>query len=152
MHKKHFVKLVSISIDEEIIEIDLIGENGDKINKEDLSMGEKQLYATAIFQALVKESKIEFPVFIDSPMQKLDRAHAENILTEFYPNVSKQVVILPLLNKEISAIEYKIIEPYVKSCHLIEHRPELDSSKLVPIDNGQLYTYMEDYDLKRQHV
>lgn len=142
MHKQRFVKLVSIRIEGEIIDIDLLSERGDKINKEELSMGEKQLYATAIFQALVKESKIEFPVFIDSPMQKLDMSHAQNILREFYPRVSKQVVILPLLNKEFSKSEFEIIEDNVKSCHLIIHDRSEESSTIRRTSNENLFSIM----------
>lgn len=43
-----------------------------------MSMGERQMYASALLSALVDESEIEFPVFIDSPMQKFDETHSEN--------------------------------------------------------------------------
>ena len=87
---------------DDIIEIELLDKVGESISKEKLSKGEQQLYATAILNALVEESGIEFPVFIDSPLQKFDSIHSHNIITKFYPNVSKQVVIFPLLGKELS--------------------------------------------------
>lgn len=139
MHKRSFVKDVQITIENEIIEIELLNKNGDTINKETLSMGEKQLYATAILQALVTEASFDFPVFIDSPMQKLDATHAKNIITYFYPSVSKQVILLPLLQKEMSEKEFDLLEPYVKSAHLIYHKPEESASTFIHVDNDQLF-------------
>ena len=93
--------------------------NDKKIDKGNLSMGEKQLFASAILGALVEETEIEFPVFIDSPMQKLDPTHAKNILTKFYPSVSRQVVFFPLLLKELTEEEYSLIEDDVNQAYLI---------------------------------
>lgn len=139
MHKTSFVKDVQITIENEIIDIELVNKAGNIINKETLSMGEKQLYATAILQALVTEASFDFPVFIDSPMQKLDATHAKNIITYFYPSVSKQVVLLPLLQKEMSEKEFNLLEPYVKSAHLIYHKPEESASTFIHVDNDQLF-------------
>lgn len=139
MHKSSFIDDVRIKIENEIIDIDLINKNGKVINKETLSMGEKQLYATAILQALVQESDFDFPVFIDSPMQKLDATHATNIIKHFYPNVSKQVILLPLLEKEMSEKEFDLLEPNVKSAHLIYHKAEESSSTFIHVDNQELF-------------
>lgn len=121
MHKTNFIHNVQIDLRNDIIEIELIDKNGDIINKDKLSKGEQQLYATAILNALVEESGIEFPVFIDSPLQKFDSIHSHNIITKFYPNVSKQVVIFPLLGKELSENEYNALLPNVNSVYLIKN-------------------------------
>lgn len=78
MHKIDFIHNVRIDLKDDIIEIDLLDKAGEIINKEKLSKGEQQLYATAILNALVEESGIEFPVFIDSPLQKFDSIHSHN--------------------------------------------------------------------------
>lgn len=143
MHKASFISDVQIKIEYDIIDIDLINKNGKIINKEGLSMGEKQLYATAILQALVSESNFDFPVFIDSPMQKLDATHATNIIKHFYPTVSKQVILLPLLQKEMSETEFKLLEPNVKSAHLIYHKSEDSSSTFIHVENKDLFDTIE---------
>ncbi|WP_447767568.1 DNA sulfur modification protein DndD [Sphingobacterium faecium] len=143
MHKASFISDVQIKIEHDIIDIDLINKNGKVINKEGLSMGEKQLYATAILQALVSESNFDFPVFIDSPMQKLDATHATNIIKHFYPTVSKQVILLPLLQKEMSETEFKLLEPNVKSAHLIYHKSEESSSTFIHVENKDLFDTIE---------
>lgn len=121
MHKSDFINDVQVEIQDGIMEIKLIGVDGSEIGKEKLSKGEQQLYATAILKSLVVESGISFPVFIDSPLQKFDRVHANNIITKFYPSVSKQVVIFPLLGKELSEEEYHGLMPNVNSTFVIQN-------------------------------
>ena len=69
LHKKSFIKDVNVEIIGEDIDINLIDSRGNIINKDSLSKGEQQMYATALLKGLVDESNISFPVFIDSPMQ-----------------------------------------------------------------------------------
>lgn len=123
MHKSDFVHKVIVDIqgNGEDVDINLYDANDKKIDKSNLSMGEKQLFASALLGALVEETELDFPVFIDSPMQKLDRRHAENILTKFYPTVSKQVVFFPILVKELTEEEYALIEDSVNKTYLIQN-------------------------------
>jgi DNA sulfur modification protein DndD len=132
MHKKGFIKGVEVDISQsgEDIDINLISNSGKVIDKGSLSMGERQMYASALLNALVDESDIEFPVFIDSPMQKFDEEHAENIIKHFYPNVSKQVVIFPLINKELTEEEYSKLKPNVCRTYLINN-VSTDSSQFL---------------------
>ncbi|WNJ17167.1 DNA sulfur modification protein DndD [Pontibacter sp. G13] len=141
MHKSNFVDQVSVTLEEGIMDIELYNARFESIEKENLSMGEKQLYATAILQALVKESDIDFPLFIDSPMQKLDTSHAQNIIQDFYPHVSKQVVILPLLGKELTEIEYGLLKDKVQGTYLIKSVSE-DQSTLEPIQKDALFQHI----------
>ena len=125
MHK------VRIDLHDDIIDIELLDKTGEIISKEKLSKGEQQLYATAILNALVEESGIEFPVFIDSPLQKFDSIHSRNIITKFYPSVSKQVVIFPLLGKELSEEEYNALLPNVNRVYVILNEDGCSSFKTV---------------------
>jgi len=120
MHKHDFVEMVVVRIEGDLIDIELYDKEGHTINKDGLSKGEQQLYATALLKALITESNIQFPVFIDSPLQKLDKRHAANILRLFYPNVASQVVLFPLLEKELSAEEYQLLLPKVGKSYLIQ--------------------------------
>ncbi|MBV7440223.1 DNA sulfur modification protein DndD [Weeksellaceae bacterium TAE3-ERU29] len=127
-HKKNFIEDVNVKINESYMDIELINKDNEVIEKNDLSKGEQQLYATAILKALVDESGIEFPVFIDSPLQKLDPDHSQNVISEFYPNVSKQVVIFPLLEKELNELEYQLLLPNLSKTYLIENNDKNGSS------------------------
>lgn len=131
LHKNNLVKnvIVDITGNGDDVDINLYDFDNRKIDKGNLSMGERQMFASALLGALVEETEIEFPVFIDSPMQKFDATHTQNVLTKFYPKVSKQVVLFPLLMKEMTESEYKMISPLVAKAYLIENS-----------DNGSSFT------------
>ena len=133
LHKKGFVKKVEVEIIGETIDIILKNVRGEEIKKESLSKGEQQMYATALLRALVEGSDIQFPVFIDSPMQKFDEQHAENIVKYFYPNISDQVVIFPLINKELTEREYNILSNNIAKTFLINNIHE-DKSEFLPLE------------------
>lgn len=135
MHKEDFIGRVEVVVDGEDMDIELYTVNGDVINKDSLSKGEQQLYATSILKSLVDESGIQFPVFIDSPLQKFDKSHATKIITEFYPRISKQVVLFPLLYKELTSDEYEVMKPLVNATYLIENKVTHSTFKQVPVDD-----------------
>ena len=127
MHKSDFVTRVNVVIEGDLIDIELFDNQGRFIDKELLSKGEQQLYATALLKALVDESNINFPVFIDSPLQKFDKAHSRNIIREFYPNLSAQVVLFPLLEKELNIEEYHWMIDRVGQAYLIRQNNKYNS-------------------------
>lgn len=139
MHKHNFVNFVEVKISGDLIDIDLYDVLGNTINKESLSKGEQQLYATALLKALVTESNIQFPVFIDSPLQKLDKRHSANIIKEFYPSVSNQVVLFPLLEKELSENEYTMLLPKIGKAYLIKQEANY-ASTFVDLFPADLFT------------
>lgn len=145
LHKKNFIKKVDVDISMSGDDIDIVLYNGNNriIDKSSLSMGERQMYASALLSSLVDESEIEFPVFIDSPMQKFDEEHAENIIRHFYPNVSKQVIIFPLINKELTAKEYRVLQPKVCKAFLIKNT-STDSSEFQETTPEQFITTYND--------
>lgn len=141
MHKENFIEDVSVEIMEDVIDINLIDKNGDLIEKETLSKGEQQLYATALLKSLVDESGIQFPIFIDSPLQKFDKRHSKNIITEFYPSISKQVILFPLLEKELTEKEYSLLSPHIAQTFIIENND--GKSALVECESTQLFNEIE---------
>lgn len=146
MHKQDFVHKVIVDIqgNGEDVDINLYDSNNDKIDKGNLSKGEQQLFASALLGALVEETELDFPVFIDSPMQKFDPRHAKNILTKFYPTVSKQVVFFPLLLKELTEDEYALIEDNVSKAYLIHN--EKEGSHFVEVSPNILFDeYKNNY-------
>ena len=129
MHKEDFIYNVRVNVLDDVMDIDLLDKNGDVMDKNSLSKGEQQLYATALLKALVDESGIKFPVFIDSPLQKFDKYHSKNIIKEFYPAISDQVVLFPLLEKELSELEYEYLKPNVNKVFVIENLNDGSSFK-----------------------
>ena len=139
LHKTNLVKKVIVDINGngDDVDISLFGYDDRKIDNSILSMGERQMFASALLSALVDETEIEFPVFIDSPMQKFDPLHTKNVLTKFYPNVSKQVVLFPLLKKELTEEEYHYIQPIVNKSFLISN--ENGGSHFVEVKPDNLF-------------
>lgn len=127
MHKENFIVDVDVELSDEIIDIHLFDKNGNVIEKDTLSKGEQQLYATALLKSLVDESEIQFPIFIDSPLQKFDKKHSKNIIKEFYPSISKQVILFPLLEKELTEREYALLLPHVNQTFIIKNSGEKSS-------------------------
>jgi len=145
LHKKGFIKKVEVEIIGDDINIILRNARGEEIKKESLSKGEQQMYATALLRGLVEESDIQFPVFIDSPMQKFDEQHAENIVRYFYPNISDQVVIFPLIGKELNEREYEILSSHIAQTFLINNVHE-DKSEFLPVEPDKfIETYNRMY-------
>jgi DNA sulfur modification protein DndD len=145
LHKKGFVKKVEVEIIGDTIDIILKNNRKEEIKKETLSKGEQQMYATSLLRGLVEESDIQFPVFIDSPMQKFDEQHAENIVKYFYPNISDQVVLFPLVNKELTENEYKILSNNVVQTYIINNVHEDKSEFLSVAPDKFLQTYNKMY-------
>lgn len=149
MHKQDFIDKVEVIIEGELIDILLFNDRDERIDGDSLSKGEQQLYATSILKALVDESNIEFPVFIDSPLQKFDATHARNVIEHFYPNVSKQVILFPLLNKEMSQEEYELLLDRVKSATIINNVDD-DKSELITTSPKALFDHYKT--LHSHHV
>jgi DNA sulfur modification protein DndD len=145
LHKKGFIKKVEVEIVGDDIDIILKNARGEEIKKESLSKGEQQMYATALLRGLVEESDIEFPVFIDSPMQKFDEQHAENIVKYFYPKISEQVVIFPLINKELTAKEFGFLSKHIAQTYLIHNVHEDKSEFMTVAPDKFLETYNRMY-------
>ncbi|MDE7412642.1 MAG: DNA sulfur modification protein DndD [Muribaculaceae bacterium] len=139
LHKTNLVQKVIVDINGngDDVDISLYDYDDKKIDNSILSMGERQMFASALLSALVDETEIEFPVFIDSPMQKFDPLHTKNVLTKFYPNVSKQVILFPLLKKELTEDEYRYIEPIVSKSYLISN--EKGGSHFVEVKPEKLF-------------
>ena len=140
MHKEDFIGRVEVVFDSDAMDILLYTPNNDLIDKDLLSKGEKQLYATSLLKSLVDESGIQFPVFIDSPLQKFDKSHSSKIISEFYPSISRQVVLFPLLHKELTKAEYDMLLPYIGSTTLITN--DTTSSSFKAIDT---VTLLDEY-------
>ena len=125
MHKlksdgKDFISEVEVNIlhDGLGMKVSLYDDNDEILKKESLSQGEKQLYISSLIKAILKESLYPLPIFIDTPLGRLDDEHISNILEHYYPNLSNQVVLLST-NNEITPARYKSIEDHVSKSYLI---------------------------------
>ena len=79
-------------------------------------------------------SNITLQTLIDE-LQKFDKSHSNKIITEFYPTISKQVVLFPLLHKELTESELEIMRPLVNATYLIKNDTAHSFIEQVPIDS-----------------
>ncbi len=81
-------------IDPNDFSVRLIDDNNIEIDKEELSAGEKQIYAISILEALARTSGRKLPIIIDTPLARLDSIHRTKLIKNYFPYASHQVIIL----------------------------------------------------------
>ena len=59
-----------------------------------LSKGERQIFILSLYWAIIELSGQDIPFIIDTPYARIDANHRKEISEKFFPNISKQVVIL----------------------------------------------------------
>jgi DNA sulfur modification protein DndD len=119
MHKERLV--TKVSVNKETFEITLYDENG-PMQKDLLSKGEKQMFATAVLLALAKTSGKPLPFMIDTPLARLDVGHRDNLIEKFFPYASHQVVIFST-DSEINENYYPKMKPYLARSYAMEYLP-----------------------------
>lgn len=77
-----------------------------------LSKGERQIFILSLYWAIIELSGQEIPFVIDTPYARIDANHRKEISEKFFPNISKQVIILST-DEEINEEYYKIIQPHI---------------------------------------
>lgn len=136
MHKMQngdssFIKDSRIDIlpDGKGLKVSILDSDGREIPKESFSTGEKQIYISCLIKAILNESIRNFPIFIDTPLGRLDHEHIENILNNYYPDLSSQVVLLAT-NNEITPRRYNSIISKVAKSYLIVNDNKKSNFKL----------------------
>lgn len=93
-------------------EIHLIDRSGNNV-VQDLSMGQGQIFSLAFVLSLAKlaskgRAEIMFPLFMDTPLARLDRVNRENVI-ENVPNLTHQLIFL-LTDTELTELERTLFE------------------------------------------
>lgn len=120
---KHFVEAFSglvtrkslvsdVIVDSNTFQLKLLGVEGREITTSELSAGERQLFAISMLWALGQTSGRELPMIIDTPLSRLDRQHRTNLMANYMPRSSAQVIML-CTDTELTPDLSDIISPYV---------------------------------------
>lgn len=120
------------------MKITLLDQDDNEIRKESLSSGEKQIYISCLIKAILNESIQSLPIFIDTPLGRLDEEHRDNITKKYYPALSEQVVLFST-NSEITPKRYKDISENISKSYLLYN----DGSNS-NIKNGYFNTTVND--------
>ena len=124
--------ITSIIIDPETLDITLMDYKGGVLLKDQLSAGEKQMFAISILWGLALSSGYKLPVIIDTPMARLDSAHRSNFINKYLPNASSQVIVLST-DEEINGKYLDDIKAYVNKAYTLIYN---DSEKCSTIEPG----------------
>lgn len=100
------------------MKITLLDQDDNEIRKESLSSGEKQIYISCLIKAILNESIQSLPIFIDTPLGRLDEEHRDNITKKYYPALSEQVVLFST-NSEITPKRHKDILANISKSYLL---------------------------------
>lgn len=107
--------------DNDGLKITLVDVEGETRLKESLSQGEKQIYISSLIKAILSLSIQEFPIFIDTPLGRLDDEHIKNILLNYYPDLATQVILMAT-NNEIPPSRFKLMRENVSQTYLLVNK------------------------------
>lgn len=126
LHRKKLM-IDKISIDPVTFEISLFDISKNRIVKENLSSGEKEIYAIALISALAKVSGHNLPFIIDTPLGRLDSEHRLNLIKNFFPRASHQMIIFST-NTEVDKELFNSLQPYLARSYNVEYNQKLGLS------------------------
>ena len=118
MRKDPFIE--EVSIDPVTFSIYLRDGERQPLAPEQLSAGERQLFAVALLWALGKATGRPAPTVIDTPLGRLDSVHRHNLIEHYFPKASHQVILLST-DKEIDSAALESLGPKLNRRYRIEY-------------------------------
>ncbi|MCA4963577.1 DNA sulfur modification protein DndD [Pseudomonas sp. Y24-6] len=119
---------LSIQIDPSSFEVVLIDDEGITLRKDELSAGEKQIFAISILEALARTSGRSLPVVIDTPLGRLDSIHRKKLVENYFPKTSHQVIILST-DTEIDYAFYEGLQGSISHSYHLVYNSETRSTQ-----------------------
>lgn len=114
---------IKAEIDPNTFMVKLLGADGQTLHKNELSAGEKQIYAISILEALARTSGRNLPIIIDTPLGRLDSKHRINLIRHYFPYASHQVIILST-DTEVDESFYQELNKYISHAYKLEYLSE----------------------------
>lgn len=133
-----------VSIDPKTFGTTLYNHKGDDLPKEQLSAGEKQIYAVAVLWALRLVSKRMLPIIVDTPLGRLDSDHRQRLVERYFPQASHQVILLST-DTEIDQELYDDLDPAVARTYRLDYNAVEASARVV---EGYFWEHAELEDQK----
>ena len=117
--RKDDLKL-TIKVDPVTFNVDLLASDGKPVAKNELSAGEKQVFAISILEALAKTSGRQLPMIVDTPLGRLDSKHRAKLVEGYFPQASHQMVILST-DTEVDESFYRALSPDISRAYKLEY-------------------------------
>jgi DNA sulfur modification protein DndD len=118
-----------IEIDPKTFHVTLFDAHDRPAPKDQLSAGEKQIYAISMLWALAQLSGRPLPIVIDTPLGRLDSDHRGYLVDRYFPNASHQVIVLST-DTEIDQASFKALSPSVSHAYHLRY-DELEQCCLI---------------------
>lgn len=122
--------VAGVAIDPSELSVSLIDRNGRSIDTQRLSAGERQMMATAVLWGLSRCTGMTLPTVIDTPVGRLDRSHRTNLVERYFPNASRQVVLLST-DEEIVGGHLERLLPHVGAQYRLDFDENESCSAIV---------------------
>lgn len=119
----------SIRITSPSLELTLTNPDGNVIESDHLSHGERQILAYAVLWGLSKASGRPLPTVIDTPMGRLDEKHRMNLAENYFHQASHQVVILST-DTEIHGKFLDAMKPGIGKMYSLEFNEKTKSTQV----------------------
>jgi DNA sulfur modification protein DndD len=116
--KTDFIR--SITIDPKTFAVHVLDKHGESIPKEELSSGEKQMFAIGMLWGLAKTSGRALPMVIDTPLARLDSDHRMNLIERYFPHASQQVILLST-DTEVDQPLFEALSPHISHCYHLRY-------------------------------
>ena len=120
----------SIHINSPSLELTITNPDGNIIESDHLSHGERQILAYAVLWGLSKASGRPLPTVIDTPMGRLDEKHRMNLAENYFHQASHQVVILST-DTEIYGKFLDAMKPGVGKMYSLEFDEKTKSTQVI---------------------
>ena len=120
----------SIRITSPSLELTLTNPDGNVIESDHLSHGERQILAYAVLWGLSKASGRPLPTVIDTPMGRLDEKHRMNLAENYFHQASHQVVILST-DTEIHGKFLDAMKPGIGKMYSLEFNEKTKSTQVI---------------------
>lgn len=118
---------IRASINPKDYKVTLVNDTNEIISKDELSAGEKQIYAISILEALARTSGRKLPIIIDTPLGRLDSKHRTNLINNYFPYASQQVIILST-DTEVDEEFYQSLYKHISHAFQLDYDSESGST------------------------
>jgi DNA sulfur modification protein DndD len=116
--KSDFVK--GILVDPKTFQVSVVDAHGRAIPKEDLSSGEKQIFAISMLWGLARTSGRPLPVVVDTPLGRLDSDHRIKLIENYFPEAGHQVILLST-DTEVDKSLFEKLSPAISHTYHLEY-------------------------------
>ncbi|HEU6437763.1 MAG TPA: DNA sulfur modification protein DndD [Nitratidesulfovibrio sp.] len=120
-----------VGIDPDTYSLELRDGRGSALPLDQLSAGERQLVIIAILWGLGRASGRPLPMIIDTPLGRLDSRHRDNLLENYFPTASHQLILLAT-DTEVTEADAALLEPYLGGRFRLLHDDRMRRTRIEP--------------------